>query len=68
MRTCQFWHKKTSPENVDQKNPKLAKISRSYQLKFKRINFVHKIKLKIIFYSSYCEPYTLKKCGHFGTI
>ena len=43
-------------ENVDQK------------IQVKKINFAPKILLEIIFYGLYCEPYTLRKCGHFGTI
>ena len=34
----------------------------------KKNNFAPKILLEIIFYGLYCEPYTFRKCGHFGTI
>jgi hypothetical protein len=53
-----FWIKTASHENVDNKNTQMSKISRSYKLKFKNINFVHNIQLKIIFEGFYYEPHT----------
>ena len=45
-----------SHDNVDQANPKYQK---SYHLKVKKINFGHKIPLKMIFFGLYWDPYTL---------